>query len=67
MDLKEIFEEVSNQMKSDFVKAQKSFTHSGLKGDAKGPLKNKLCKSIRRRHPIVPLSMELILADIELL
>ena len=34
MDLKEIFNEVSSQMKSDFVKAQKSLTHSGLKGDA---------------------------------
>ena len=34
MDLKEIFDEVSSQMKSDFVKAQKSLTHSGLKGDA---------------------------------
>jgi hypothetical protein len=34
MDLKEIFDEVSNQMKSDFVKAQKSLTHAGLKGEA---------------------------------
>ena len=34
MDLKEVFDEVANQMKSDFVKAQKSLTHSGLKGDA---------------------------------
>lgn len=34
MDLKEVFDEVSIQMKSDFVKAQKSLTHSGLKGDA---------------------------------
>lgn len=34
MDLKEIFDEVSNQMKSDFVKAQRSLTHSGLKGEA---------------------------------
>ncbi|MEE7627226.1 DUF6602 domain-containing protein [Methylobacter sp. Wu8] len=34
MDLKEVFDEVSSQMKSDFVKAQKSLTHSGLKGDA---------------------------------
>lgn len=34
MNLKEVFDEVSNQMKSDFVKAQKSLTHSGLKGDA---------------------------------
>ena len=34
MDLKEVFDEVSNQMKSDFVKAQKSLTLSGLKGDA---------------------------------
>lgn len=34
MDLKEIFDEVSNQMKSDFVKAQKSLTHAGLKGGA---------------------------------
>lgn len=34
MDLKEIFDEVSNQMKSDFVKAQKSLNHSGLKGNA---------------------------------
>jgi hypothetical protein len=34
MDLKEIFDEVSSQMKSDFVKAQKSLAHSGLKGDA---------------------------------
>jgi len=34
MDLKEVFDEVSNQMKSDFVKAQKSLSHSGLKGNA---------------------------------
>lgn len=34
MDLKEIFNEVSNQMKSDFAKAQKSLDHTGLKGDA---------------------------------
>lgn len=34
MDLKEVFDEVSNQMKSDFAKAQKAFSHSGLKGDA---------------------------------
>jgi len=34
MDLKEIFDEVSSQMKSDFIKAQKSLNHSGLKGDA---------------------------------
>lgn len=34
MNLKEIFNEISNQMKSDFVKAQKSLTHAGLKGDA---------------------------------
>lgn len=34
MDLKEIFDEVSNQMKSDFVKAQKSLSHAGLKGEA---------------------------------
>ena len=34
MDLKEIFDEVSNQMKSDFVKAQKSLTRARLKGEA---------------------------------
>ena len=34
MNLKEVFDEVSTQMKSDFVKAQKSLPHSGLKGDA---------------------------------
>ena len=34
MNLKEIFDEVSDQMKSDFVKAQKSLSHAGLKGDA---------------------------------
>jgi hypothetical protein len=34
MDLEKVFAEVSNQMKSDFVKAQESFDHSGLKGDA---------------------------------
>lgn len=34
MFLKEIFDEVSIQMKSDFVKAQKSFSQPGLKGNA---------------------------------
>jgi len=34
MNLKEIFDEVSDQMKSDFIKAQKSLSHAGLKGDA---------------------------------
>lgn len=34
MNLKEIFDEVSDQMKSDFMKAQKSLSHAGLKGDA---------------------------------
>ncbi len=34
MDLKGIFDEVSNQMKSDFAKAQKSLSHAGLKGGA---------------------------------
>jgi len=34
MNLKEIFDEVSSQMKSDFVKAQKSLSHAGLKGEA---------------------------------
>jgi len=34
MDLEAIFSEVSEQMRSDFVKAQKSLTHSGLKGEA---------------------------------
>jgi len=34
MDLKGIFDEVSNQMKSDFMKAQKSLSHAGLKGGA---------------------------------
>jgi hypothetical protein len=34
MNLKEIFDEVSSQMRSDFVKAQKSLSHAGLKGDA---------------------------------
>lgn len=34
MDLKEIFDEVSKQMKSDFMKAQKSLSHAGLKGEA---------------------------------
>jgi len=34
MDLKGIFDEVSEQMKSDFVKAQKSLSHAGLKGEA---------------------------------
>lgn len=34
MDLKGIFDEVSKQMKSDFVKAQKSLSHAGLKGEA---------------------------------
>ena len=33
-ELKEIFDEVSNQMKSDFVKAQKSLTRARLKGEA---------------------------------
>jgi len=33
MDLKGIFDEVSKQMKSDFVKAQKSLSHAGLKGE----------------------------------
>jgi len=34
MDLAEIFKEVSTQMLSDFMKAKKSLTHSGLKGEA---------------------------------
>ena len=34
MNLKEIFDEVSDQMKSDFTKAQKSLSHAGLKGTA---------------------------------
>jgi len=34
MDLKEVFDEVSCQMKSDFAKAQKSLAHAGLKGNA---------------------------------
>jgi len=34
MDLRGIFDEVSKQMKSDFVKAQKSLSHAGLKGEA---------------------------------
>ncbi len=34
MNLNEIFEEVSSQMKSDFVKAQRSLSHAGLKGEA---------------------------------
>jgi hypothetical protein len=34
MNLEEIFNEVSIQMKSDLAKAQNSFPHSGLKGDA---------------------------------
>ena len=34
MDLKGIFDEVSNQMRSDFAKAQKSLSHAGLKGGA---------------------------------
>lgn len=34
MNLKEIFDEVSKQMKSDFIKAQKSISHAGLKGSA---------------------------------
>jgi hypothetical protein len=34
MDLKGIFDEVSKQMKSDLVKAQKSLSHAGLKGGA---------------------------------
>jgi len=34
MNLEEIFNEVSKQMKSNFVKAQKSLPHSGLKGEA---------------------------------
>lgn len=34
MNIKEIFDEVSDQMKSDFIKAQKSLSHAGLKGDA---------------------------------
>ncbi|MDA2933254.1 hypothetical protein MYX82_02810 [Acidobacteria bacterium AH-259-D05] len=34
MDLEAIFKEVSEQMRSDFAKAQKSLTYSGLKGEA---------------------------------
>ena len=34
MDLDRIFEEVSKQMRSDFVKAQGSLNHPGLKGQA---------------------------------
>lgn len=34
MDIKGIFDEVSNQMRSDFLKAQKSLSHAGLKGGA---------------------------------
>ena len=34
MNIKEIFDEVSIQMRSDFIKAQKSLSHAGLKGGA---------------------------------
>jgi hypothetical protein len=34
MKLQEVFREVSNQMRSDFRRAQQSLSHSGLKGDA---------------------------------
>ena len=37
MRLKGIFEEVSKQMRIDFVKAQKSLSHAGLKGGANNP------------------------------
>ena len=34
MDLTGVFDEVSKQMRSDFIKAQKSLSHAGLKGGA---------------------------------
>lgn len=34
MNIAEIFDAVSNQMLSDFIKAKKSLNHSGLKGEA---------------------------------
>lgn len=34
MDLAGIFNDISTQMRSDFMKAKKSLTHSGLKGEA---------------------------------
>lgn len=46
MDLKEVFDEVSNQMRSDFSKSQKSLTHSGLKGNAN----EEIVKSFLRQY-----------------
>jgi len=48
MDFEDLFQDISNQMRSDFSKAQKSLTHSGLKGNAN---EETVRGFLRRYHP----------------